>query len=167
MRKFVKVAIIVCLSVAAVPAVLFGWLAFWTWYRTAQVESFYQEHRLLNDMRAVETESTNDSGSARQALLQILPLGTDREAAVGVLRGEGFGCQTIAEPTADTRLRQRFMEASGLTNIPNDGRTRTEWMDCQAQGPALMGYRHWIVELEFVAGGHLNDARIAVWNIFL
>ena len=165
MRKFVRIAIIVCLSVATVPAVLFGYLWLWIWYNTAQVESFYQEHRLLREMRAVQKDSTNNSGPAREALLQILPLGTDREAAVAVLRKEGFVCQTIAEPITDTRLRQRFIEARGLTSIPNDSRTRKEWVDCQARTPNIMGYGNWIVDLEF--DGHRTDAGIAVWNIFL
>jgi hypothetical protein len=90
MRKFVRISIIVCLSVAAVPTVLFGSLWLWTWYKTGQVESYYQERRLLREMRAVQDNSTNDSGPAREALLQILPLRTDREAAVAVLRREGF-----------------------------------------------------------------------------
>jgi hypothetical protein len=86
MRKFVRIALILCLSVTAVPAVLFGSLQRWIWYKTAQVESFYQEHRLLREMRTVQADSTNDSGPAREVLLQILPLGTDREAADAVLR---------------------------------------------------------------------------------
>jgi hypothetical protein len=167
MRKFARIAILVCLLIAAVPAVLFGVLWLWTWYKAAQVESFYQEHRFLREMRAVQDNSTNDSGPAREALLQLLPLGADKEAAVAVLRREGFGCQAIAEPITDTRLRQRFLEARGLPNIPNDSRTRKEWVDCQVGSPNVMGYKHWIVDLEFDADGHLRDARVAIWNIFL
>jgi hypothetical protein len=167
MWKFVRIAIIVCLSVATVPAVLFGWLSLWTWYRPAQVESFYQEHRLLSEMRAVQNDSTNDSGPAREALLQILPLGTDRDAAVAVLRREGLGCQTIAEPITDTRLRQRFLKARGLTNIPTDGRTRKDLVDCQARTPNILGYKQWIVDLEFDADGYLSDVGVAILNIFL
>ena len=29
-----------------------------------------------------------------------------------------------------------------------------------------MGYGQWIVDLEFDAEGHLNDAGVAIWNIF-
>jgi hypothetical protein len=54
-----------------------------------------------------------------------------------------------------------------LTNIPIDSRTRKEWVDCQARTPNIMGYGHWIVNLEFDADGHLSDAGIAIWNIFL
>jgi hypothetical protein len=35
MRKFVRAAIVVCLSVAAISAVLFGSLSLRTWYRIA------------------------------------------------------------------------------------------------------------------------------------
>src|ERR1700704_1375391 len=94
-QKFVKIALVVCLAIAAVPVVLFGWLGLWSLYKTAQVESFYKKNRLLNEMRAAQRDATNDSAPAREALLEILPLGTNREAAVAVLRREGFGCKTI------------------------------------------------------------------------
>jgi hypothetical protein len=167
MQKFVRIAIIVCLSVAAVPAVLFGSLWLLIWYKTAQVESFYQDHRLLREMRAVQDNSTNDSGPARKALLRILPLGTDREAAVAVLGREGFGCHTLLEPIGDTQFRQRFIESRGLKNVPNDRRAKKDWVDCQVETPNVMGDKHWIVDLEFDADGHVSDARIAIWNIFL
>ena len=118
-------------------------------------------------MRARQQASTNDSASAREALLNTLPLGTGREAAVAVLRSEGLGCHTKAEPVTDTRLRQRFLEARGLTDIPGGGRTRKDWVDCQTMSPNVLGYKHWIVDLEFDADGHLSDARVAIWNIFL
>ena len=167
MRKIVRIAIIVCLSIAAVPAALFAYLWLWGWYRTAQVERFYQEHRLLGEMRAAEKQSTNDSASAREAVLQLVPLGTDRDAAVDLLHREGLDCQTIAEPITHTRLRQRFTEARGLNNTPNDSRRKIEWVDCQTRTPNVMGYGQWIVDLEFDAEGHLNDAGVAIWNIFL
>ena len=167
MRKSIKIAIVVCLSIAAVPTALFAYLWLWGWYRTAQVESFYREHRLLGEMRAVEKQSTNDSASAREALLQIVPLGTDREAAISALRREGLGCQTIAEPITDTRLRRHFMEARDLANVSNDVRGGKNWVDCQARTPNVMGYGQWIVDLEFDADGKLTDADVAILNIFL
>jgi hypothetical protein len=87
-RKFVRIALVVCLAVAAIPVALFALLWLWIWYETAQVESFYREHRLLGEMRAVQDNSTNDSAPAREALLKIVPLGTDIEAAAAVLRRE-------------------------------------------------------------------------------
>lgn len=137
------------------------------WYQTAQVESFYRENRLLGEMRAVQDNSTNDSAPAREALLARVPLGTDSEAAVAVLRREGLGCPTIAEPITDTRLRQRFLEARGLTNVPNEGRTRKDFVDCQARTPNVLGYKQWIVDLEFDGDRHLSNAGVAIWNIFL
>jgi hypothetical protein len=167
LRKFVRIALVVCLAVAAVPVLLSGSLWLWTWYKTAETESFYQKNRLLNEMRARQRDATNDSAPAREAVLQILPLGTDREAAVTVLRREGFGCQTIPEPVTGTRLRQRFMEARGLTNVPNYSRTRKAFVDCQAGAPNVYGYTVWIVDLEFDADGHLSDVGVATWNISL
>jgi hypothetical protein len=167
MRKFGRIAIIFCLSVAAVLAVLCGSLWLWIWYKTSQVEGFYQEHRALHEMRAVQKQSTNDSASAREALLQIVPLGADKEAALAVLRIEGFGCQTIAEPITDTRLRQRLLQARGLANPSDSNRKGKSWVDCQIAVPDVFGYNHWIVDLEFDADGRLGDAGVAMWNIFL
>jgi hypothetical protein len=160
MRKFAKIAIVVCLSVAAVPAVLFAWI----WYKTAQVDSFYQEHRLLRGMRAAaRKEGGGESRPAREALLQMLPLGTDKDAAIAVFRKEGLGCQPITDPW----MRQRSIEARGLTNNPNDSRTSKEWVDCQVETQNVMGYDHWIVDLEFEADGHLSDARVTILYLFL
>ena len=122
---------------------------------------------MFSEMRAVQNDSTNDSGPPREVLLQILPLGTDREAALAALRREGLDCQTIVEPITDTRLRQRFLAARGLTNIPNDGRTRKDFVDCQAMTPNFYGYKQWIVDVEFDANGCLSDAGVAIFNIFL
>ena len=148
MRKSAKVAIIVCLSIAAVPAALFAWLWLWTWYKAAQVEQFYQDHRLFGQMHAVQSSGATDSRPAREALLQILPLGTDREAAVSVLKKEGFDCRAG-------------------TDIPGDSRSGNDRVDCGAGAPAVVAYTNWIVHLEFDADRHLNDARVSTWSIFL
>lgn len=153
MRKFVKVAIVVCLFVAAVPAGLFAWI----WYKTAEVDRFYQDHRLLRGMRAAaQKEGGGESKPAREALLQMLPLGADKETTIAVLRKEGLGCQ----PTTDAWTRQRSIEAHGLTDNPNDRRASKEWVDCQVEIENVMGYDHWVVDLEFEADGHLSDARV-------
>jgi hypothetical protein len=146
---------------------LFASLSLRTWYKTTQVDSFYRENRLLGEMREGQKDSTNDSAPAREALLKIVPLGTDKETAIAVLRREGLGCQTIAEPITDTRLRQRFLAARGSTNMPNTGRTRKDFVDCQTMSPNFLGYKQWIVDLEFDGDGHLSDAGVAIWNIFL
>lgn len=159
MRKFLKIAIIVCLAVAAIPAVLFAWI----WYKTAEVDSFYREHRLLRGMRAA-AHGGGVSKPAREALLQELPLGTDKEAAIAVLRKEGLGCQ----PIPDAWMRQQLsIGARGLTNDPNDSGTSKEWVDCQMEIQNVMGYDHWIVDLEFEADGHLSDARVTILYLFL
>jgi len=43
-RKFVRIALIVCLVVAAIPIVLIAPFGLWAWYKTSQVESFYREN---------------------------------------------------------------------------------------------------------------------------
>jgi len=166
-RKIVRGALLVCLAVTAVIVVLVASLSLWAWYKSAQVESFYRENRLLGEMHARQKNSTNDSAAAREAVLEVVPLRTEREVAVTVLRKERLGCQTIAEPITDTRLRQRFLEARGLTNMPNSGRTRTDFVDCQTTSPNVLGYKHWIVDLEFDADGRLSEVGVAMWNISL
>jgi hypothetical protein len=166
MRKFIRGALLFFLPGTAVLVVLVGSLAIWASYET-NVEGFYRDKRLLGEMRARQDNSTNDSAPAREALLETVPLGTDREAAVAVLRSEGLGCQPTAEPITDTRLRQRFLEARGLTNMTNTGRTRTDFVDCQTMSPNVLGYKQWIVDLEFDADGRLSEVGVAIWNIFL
>ncbi len=145
--KFARVTLLVCLTIPAViVVVLVAALSLWSWYKTAQIESFYKEHRLLGEIRARQSDSAIYSVPAREALLKIMPLGTEKETAVALLRSEGFGCQTIAEPiTSDQK----------------------KLVDCQAASPNVLGYKHWIVDLEFDAHEQLRDASVTIWNIFL
>jgi hypothetical protein len=138
MPKFVRIATIVCLSAAAVSVVLLGSFWLWTRYKSAQVENFYQAHRLLSEMRAVQRDSTNDSASARDALLLMVPVGTDKQSTMAALRLERLGCQ----PRGDS-------------------------IECQATSPNVLGYKHWIINLKFDESGRLSDARVAIWNVFL
>ena len=48
---------------------------------------------LLSKMRARSRSGTYDSAPARQAFLETVPLGADREAAIAVLHKEGFDCK--------------------------------------------------------------------------
>ena len=161
MRKFVRIALLVCAVVAAIPILLFGLFWVWIWYETRQVESFYREHPLLGKMRSLQASSTNDSGPARQALLEIAPLGTEKEAAIAILRKEGLGCKTIAEPITATKVRQSFMTAM------NSGQPRRDFTDCQTMSPGVFGPVQWIVNLEFDAQGRLSEAGVAMWYISL
>ncbi|MGY4309578.1 hypothetical protein ACVIJ6_006821 [Bradyrhizobium sp. USDA 4369] len=154
MRKFVKISIVVCLSVATVPAVLFAWV----WYKTAQVDSFYQERPLLRAMRAAAQKTGGgDSRPAREALLQMMPPGANKEAAIAVLSKEGLGCQSVT----DAWMRQH------LASSPNDSRTSKEWVDCQLEAQSVIGYVHWVVDLEFEADERLSDARVTILYLFL
>ncbi|MEH2586705.1 hypothetical protein [Bradyrhizobium sp. AZCC 1721] len=139
LRKFLKIALLVCLALAAIPAAMYITLWLWIWYETAKADEFYRDHRLLGEMRAAEKESTNNSVPAREAFLKIVPLGTDREAAIAVLRKETLNCQGIVGPV----------------------------LTCQTMSPNGFGSKQWIVYLDFDADGRLSDARIAIWNIFL
>lgn len=84
--------------------------------------------------RDKKDSSTNDSAPAREVLWKIVLLGTDRETAIAVLRRETW-LSDYREPIADPRLRQRFLEARGLTKVPNTGRTRKDFVDCQTMSP--------------------------------
>jgi hypothetical protein len=136
-RQFVRTALVILLALMALPAALFvaAWL--WFWYKTAEVDSFYREHRLLGEMRAAEKQSTNNSEPARDVLLKAIPLGTDRAAAIALLRKETLDCQ-----------------GAGPVN-------------CQALTANVLGRMQWIIDLEFDGEGRLSNARVAIWNIFL
>jgi hypothetical protein len=121
----------------------------------------------LREMRAVQHESTNDAGPAREALLQMVPLGVSKDEALTVLRREGFGCQTIAAPVTNTRLRQRSLEVDDSPIGSNNRRAKRSWIDCQVRIPNVLGYNHWIVDLEFDVDERLGDAGVAEWSIFL
>jgi hypothetical protein len=165
-RKFVRSAT-VYLGVTAVSIALVASLWLWAWYRAAQVESFYREHPLLSGLRVREKRSTNYSAAARESLLEVVPLGTDRDAAIAVLLKAGFGCKAVTESAADTELRSHFLKSYGLTPPANDGPNGKGFVDCQAGSPAILGNVHWIVGLRFDVNGRLIDARVAIWNIFL
>ena len=167
MRKFAKIALIVCLVATAVPAALFASVWLWFWYETAKADSFYRENRLLGAMRDGEKKSTNNSASARDALLKTVPLGTGRDTVIAFLRKEGLECQATAEPITDIELQKRLLEARGLTNRPNPNRKGSEFVNCQTMSPNVLGYKQWIIDLEFDGDSHLSDARVAIWNIFL
>jgi hypothetical protein len=84
---------------------------------------------------------TNDSYSARGALLEHLPTGTELNVALTALKSENFNCTTKATPS----------NAS---------------VDCQLLAPAGLGSTRWIVDLEFDEPGRLTGAKVAAWNIF-
>jgi hypothetical protein len=100
---------------------------------------FYREHPLLGEMRAVENQSTNNSAAAREVFLKIIPPGTDRQAAIAMLRKEMLNCQGAISPL----------------------------LTCQTMSPGGLGQVQWIVYLDFDADERLTDARIAIWSIFL
>jgi hypothetical protein len=66
-RKFVKIALVACLAITAVPAALFASLWLWTWFKTAQVESFYRENRLLGEMRARRRSKSHGCHNGEQS----------------------------------------------------------------------------------------------------
>lgn len=163
MPKSIKILFVVVSAVTAVPAGLFAVLWIWFSYETAKVDRFYRENRLFGAMREAERQSTNDSASARDAMLKMIPLGTGKDTIIAFVRNEGLGCRAKAESITNTELQKRLLEG----RVPADSLTKKEWLDCQAVTPNVMGYKQWIVSLEFDAEKHLSDARVAIWNIFL
>jgi hypothetical protein len=137
-QKFIRIVLIAGGIAAAVAFVLVAPVGLWAWYKTAQVERFYQDHPLLGAMREGQRGSVNDSGPARQALLQRVPLGTDKAVAVAVFSKEGFDCKAVAAA-----------------------------VNCQIGAPAVMNDTTWIVSLLFRPDGRLGDARVATWAVSL
>lgn len=166
MRRFIRIALLVCSVVALVPIVLIGSLWLWSLHKAAEDEMFYRDHPLMREMRSLQKSSTNASQEARKALLDVVPLGTGKEAAIAALRNEGFQCQTIVEPMADKQFRQRFLEGRGLKDIADDPQGGKGRIDCQARSPAGLGAEHWIVDLQLDINDGLSEARVAKWNIF-
>jgi len=166
-RKFVRVVLIGGLAVAAVAMILVGSLWAWIWYRSAEVEAYYREYPLLDRMHAREKQSTNSSDAAREVLLDAVPLGAGKEAAIAVLREQGgLLCRPSVEPEEDTRLRSRFLESRGIAVAPKDDSATKDHFECQTAAPSVVAHTTWLVYLEF-ADGRLSDARVAIWNIFL
>jgi hypothetical protein len=161
--KSIRILLIVLSVVAAVPAGLFAVLWIWFSYETAKVDRFYHDNRLFGAMRESEKQSTNDSASARDAMLKMIPLGTGKETVIAFLRKEGLGCRPKPEPITNTELQKRLLGGQ----VPADNQTKKEWLDCQAMTPNVMGYKQWIISLEFDAEKLLSDAGVAIWNIFL
>ena len=167
MRRFVRIVLVGCLCVAAVAAVLIGSLWAWISYRSAQVEAYYREVPLLNRMHDREKQSTNDSEAARQVLLDSVPLGSDREAAIAVLREQGrFSCRPRVESEEDARQHARLLELRRQSIPPQDRPAAMDLVECNGGAPSIEANTVWIVYLEF-ADGRLSDARVAVWHIFL
>jgi hypothetical protein len=139
LRKFLKTALLVCLAIAALPAAMAIMIFLWIWSANAEADKFYREHPLLGEMRAAEKQSTNNSAAAREVFLRIVPPGTDRQAAITMLRKETLNCQGDIGPL----------------------------LTCQTMSPGGLGQLQWILYVDFDADGRLSDARIAIWSIFL
>lgn len=139
LRKLLKMALLVCLAIAAFPAAIAIMISFWIWSVNAEADKFYRDHPLLGEMRAVEKQSTNNSEAARAVFLKIVPPGTDRQSAITMLRKETLNCQGAIGPL----------------------------LTCQTMSPSGLGQLQWILYLDFDADERLTDARIAIWSIFL
>ena len=118
-------------------------------------------------MRTRQHQSTNDSASARQALLERVPLGWPKREALAALRMEGFNCSTSLESVSDTNLNQRFLEARGLGSTRTGDAAKKPDVNCLTVSSAVFGHVQWIMALQFDADDRLTEARVAKWNIFL
>jgi len=166
-RKFVRLALFVGLMVAAAAFSALAAMRLWIWYETKQVENFYREHHLLSEMRTRQHDSTNNSATAREALLERVPLGSPRGEALAALRMEGFWCSTSLEPVSDANLRQRFLEARDLASTGTDDAAKKPGVECQTVSSAVFGQVQWIMALQFDADDRLTEARVAKWNSVL
>jgi hypothetical protein len=141
--KFLRIVLIVCVAVVAVPVVLGGLLLLRSW---VQVESFYFSKPLLREMRAVEPDTSFDSAPAREVLLQRLP--PDREAAVAMLRGERFDC------------------SNGIRSaIPARMRARPKVVICYLDAPGVFSSYRWHVGFEIDDDQHVSEAGVAIFAV--
>jgi len=153
LAKFLKIVLIVCsvvvAMVVAIPVVLVGSLLLWSRY---QVELFYDSRPLLRAMRFVESDTNFDSAPARKVLLRRLPLGTDREAAVAVLRNEGFDCFT----STDSFIKFR----------PNESTADGNFVICTLEAPGvilLSNGSKWRVDLKIDADQHVSETGVSLY----
>jgi hypothetical protein len=166
-QRALKIVVIVALAASAVPVALIASVWIWTAYKTAQIDAFYRECPLLGKMQERQSENMNYPAAARDAFIQIMPLGTARDAVITALRNEGFGCQTIRESARDVELRRRILEARGLTKSQKDEQAEKGYVDCQIVLSGVVGEIRWIVDLQFDADERLIEARVAKWHTFL
>ena len=138
-KKLVKYVLWAFLALVVIPIALLFLYGSWLELETAD---FYRSRPVLGSMKSVhDGRWTNDSYSARGALLEHLPTGTKLNVALTALKSENFSCTTKATPS----------NAS---------------VDCQLLAPAGLGSTRWIVDLEFDEPGRLTGAKVAAWNIF-
>jgi hypothetical protein len=139
MTRTAKRVLIMCLIVILGPP---AYVVAWFWWAGYSADQFYRARPVLQAMKRAHHEgSTNNSSPAREMLLQRIPLGVTEADARAVLAGEGFGCA----------------KHSTLQAV----------IDCQLLANAVLGYTHWIIDLQFDSAGRLIDAKVAIWNIFL
>jgi hypothetical protein len=150
-------------AVLGIVVVLLATIALWARSRAAEDEAFVRERPLLKRMRQQQVENTNASAGAREVLLDVIPLGTGRDAALARLRQERFDCKTT-DNAGNSDLRRRFMDRRGLSGIPP---SEPPGIACQIGTPQIVGYQQWIVELQFDATDQLTDAVVRKWTIFL
>jgi len=163
-RKAYRTALFVGLVILAVPALAIAWIPMWIWYRTTQLDTFYRERPVLGAMRTRQSSSSNNSAAAREALLENLPLGTNKALVITDLSQIGFGCQAMTAGSAGAKLRKYRSADSTPAGTPD---TKPGVVDCQLMVPAVLGHEHWIVDLEFDGRGQLINAVVARCNIFL
>lgn len=113
---------------------------------------FIGVHPVLQDMAAAHDGVwSDDSVPLRRALLERLPVGTQREDITTALAREGFECQA---------------SQSGVRAVAGDPvRAKEDYVDCQLQAPHKAGSTRWVVDLWFDGDNRLLGARVAVWNI--
>jgi hypothetical protein len=138
-KRWIKYFLWAFVGFAVIPAATL--FLYWVWLQRATTD-FYRSRPILHSMKSVRPSvSTNNSDSARSALLGRFPIGTEQNDILAALKSEDFDCGRQAPSTAP--------------------------VECQLLAPAVVGYTQWIVTLQFEEPGRLTDARVAVWHIFL
>jgi hypothetical protein len=138
MSRTAKRVLTICLVVILGPP---AYVIAWFWWASYSADQFYRARPVLQSMKRVhDGRFTQSSVRAREVLLQHIPLGAGEADARAVLSREDFGCGKLS--------------ASYV-------------LDCQLLAKATLGYTRWIIDFQFDSTGHLVDAKVAIWNIFL
>jgi hypothetical protein len=169
-RTFIKVALIVVLVLGVIPG---GLLALYFAGAQERTDQFYRARDILQAMRSTHNDVPSiRSESARDALLQHLPLGTEAATAVTALSKEGFVCARTRAPavrpeSTEDKLEKRAEEIRRNLGVPRDMQLSGTRVVCQLGVAEVLGSTNWIVDLDFDGAEHLTNVKVDILNIFL
>jgi hypothetical protein len=125
-----------------VPVAAIAWVVLAVTWGVLSQKYFYYVRPIVQAMTSAGMRMTTDSPSARDVLLQHIPIGTDATRALADLTGEGFGCAPKPASSGDR-------------------------VTCGLRAPTFIGWTSWTIELQFDESNRLAGARVEIYNVGL